>query len=1612
MKKHLKWIIPALALVIAVVIGFVVFSVNEKKAPNAQQTTMKVYWNVEREDYLDENRNTTRMVSNGYYRIRMAVDGEQDDYFFPSEEMATQADRLCFMGLIVDEENVVSKVVPVEEFTGGTAVLNYFVQELTDTTVKVNLSGAHTGPSITYGLTENTKVYDVTDGGILSGIPGTIKEDCSIWAVLGLDGNLSHVYVADPFQPHPVYWNIERMWNEETGTTSRVADGLEYTILFAVDGQQVELKTREWEIANAVDARAGQSMHLEFDENGYISAVKSPYYATGGNSVAGGYVVTSVTAEGFVAEKKAGTNLGDVVECTFSKNVKVFNMSKNGAYVGEPTDLREGDQVRCLCDPFGRVCIAFVVNRPIESEIYWNIEQQYNADTQSTTRVPAKDGWYYIDFAVCGTQKTLKTQDKAIATAVDAVSTRTMALKLDGDVILGVYRYLDAYGFNGSIGGWCTVVELNGNQVKLLNKNESSANFGMKYSFEIPKGTPIYNVSNNFLSHVGEETTVKMGDKLFTLVDGDKVAYILVVARPVSSPIYWNVDRCYDSDRQTTSRTPAQDGYYYITFAVDGKLKTLKTNSKAIATKVDEFSNRTMGLKVSGDKILDVYKYTDVSGFTGSIGGWCTVTKLNGNQVTLTGTSPSSSHYGKSYTFSVPNGTPIYNVSNTAAVVGEATKIKLGDKLFTLKDGDAVAYVLVVERPVVSDIYWNIDRQYDTTLGTTTRTPAADGFYYIKFAVNGQQKEFKTNNIELVNAIDSVSTNVVGLQVNGNEIQKVYKYTDISGFTGSIGGWCTVTKLNGNQVTLTGKSPSSSHYGKNYTFSVPNGTPIYNVSNTAGVVGEPTQIQLGDKLFTLQNGDTVVYVLVVERPATSKIYWNVKRQYNTSLGITTRTPAEDGYYYIKFAVDGQQIELKTNNIELVNAIDSVSTNVVGLQVNGNEIQKVYKYTDVEGYTGSIGGWFTVTGLDGAKVTITDTRTSSANYGVTYTYTMPEGTPVYNVSTNVEEFVGESAQIRMGDQLFTLKNGETPVLIFVVTRTVAPVEPDVPDDTVTHDDHCVCNGSADGLHTCETVTWEPWTGVWSDGGHYYLTKDIQGLNYTKIEEGQTLTICLNGFDIYGKSTTRIFDIYGTLNICDHKDAEGYLGTITGEQTEASLATVFYLRNGGSFNLYGGNITTENSATQATIGVVAGTMNLYDGKIYGGTATGEGTGMGGGNIGIFAGTLNMYSGEISGGKALSGVGGNVFVNSDKGMFNMYGGIITGGEATQGGGVYSKADICMGSAAQVINNTPTDIELSQGKVVEIIPEETTHTDHCICGGSAENVGDHTCQTVTWEPWTGVWTDGGYYYLTEDVDGLGYTKIEAGQTLTICLNGFDIVGKSNARIFDIYGNLNICDHKVSGVYGGTISGMQSGASLATVFYLRNGGSFNLFGGNITTQNSATQATIGVVAGVMNLYDGKISGGIATGEGTGVGGGNIGIFAGTLNMYGGEISGGKALSGVGGNVFVNSDKGMFNMYGGIITGGEAAQGGGVYSKANITLGAQAKICGNIGSDLTLGTGKLVSISSDLENEQAVGITLTTGKGVFTVAVDEKNIQAFFSNEAWKVICNPNGQLELVEPES
>ena len=552
---------------------------------------------------------------------------------------------------------------------------------------------------------------------------------------------------------------------------------------------------------------------------------------------------------------------------------------------------------------------------------------------------------------------------------------------------------------------------------------------------------------------------------------------------------------------------------------------------------------------------------------------------------------------------------------------------------------------------------------------------------------------------------------------------------------------------------------------------------------------------------------------------------------------------------------------------------------------------------------------------------------------------------------------------------------------------------------------------DGEHDHDKM--KPWTETTSlpnTAGSYYLTDNVTLTAEWEPKSGTVL--CLNGYSItlnaerdviYMQANGTIFTLYD----CQKS------GTITHgkDSTDTTYNGRGVVVGGGTFNMYGGNITGNvgtGSGNGGGVYMEYGIFNMYDGKI-----TNNSCGLSGGGVYVEHGTFNMSGGEISSntsGRSGGGIdvssgstftmyggtitdnmscaGGGVAVeNYGNNTFNMNGGAITGNTATNtgyetGGGVYVAPDgiFTVSGAAKITDNKRN----KETNNVDLKPETITITGALDKDAS---IGVTTPSVaVVGSPVTIAKGDG--YTLTDD-DAARFTS-DAGYYPE--LDGTEVkLYKNQPQKHPICGET--CTH--DGIHSALVwEGITelAGATKAGNYYLMNSvprttnGSWFcnndvnlcLNGYSITAEHDSY--TIRVQKGAkLTLTDcGQKSGTITHGS-SNTGSGVMVNNGCSFTMYGGTICGNTATAS-GSGVVVDGGS-SFTMYGGAITGNNTTGDvscGGVYviSTGTFTVSGAAKIQNNWKNG-TLQDGVYVQGSGTASNVcLTADTTITIGEGL------------------------------------
>lgn len=261
-----------------------------------------------------------------------------------------------------------------------------------------------------------------------------------------------------------------------------------------------------------------------------------------------------------------------------------------------------------------------------------------------------------------------------------------------------------------------------------------------------------------------------------------------------------------------------------------------------------------------------------------------------------------------------------------------------------------------------------------------------------------------------------------------------------------------------------------------------------------------------------------------------------------------------------------------------------------------------------------------------------------------------------------------------------------------------------------------------------IPWEETDSLPNTAGSYYLTKDVTLTAGWEPKSG--IVLCLNGKSITLNAEGDVINMLANGTIFTLYDCQKS-GTIThGKDSTDTTYNGCGVVVGGTFNMYGGNITGNvrtGSGNGGGVLVSYGIFNMYDGKI-----TNNSCGSSGGGVYVDRGTFNMSGGEIS--SNTSGESGGGIELYNKSDFTMTGGSISQNKAENdccyGGGI----DVSYGSTFTMNGGTITDNMSYTGGGVYVgtaVGNYGNNTFH-MNGGA---ITDNTATTTGYQPGGGVY-------------------------------------------------------------------------------------------------------------------------------------------------------------------------------------------------------------------------------------------------------------------------------------
>ena len=491
--------------------------------------------------------------------------------------------------------------------------------------------------------------------------------------------------------------------------------------------------------------------------------------------------------------------------------------------------------------------------------------------------------------------------------------------------------------------------------------------------------------------------------------------------------------------------------------------------------------------------------------------------------------------------------------------------------------------------------------------------------------------------------------------------------------------------------------------------------------------------------------------------------------------------------------------------------------------------------------------------------------------------------------------------------------------------------------------------------------------------YYLTQDVELTETWK--PYANITLCLNGHSIRMKDNKSVISSSGTFTLVDCKGDKSEYGEITHASGSKGHGVEL---TGGTFTMYGGNITGNNTSDGGG-GVYMkgrGTFDMYGGQITGNSTTYCGGGVYSDYQSSNNSTFNMYGGEISDNNGALGGGGVYYGN---GTFTMCGGEISGNSGgggrskNGGGGVCIVGTMTVSGDVKITGNTEVTDSVSTNNNVYLRGSDAVITiDGALTGGAGSIGVSKSTKNLTAGKSVKI-AEGKNYTLTDD--DLKAFSSDAGDPYQIQQSENTLLLANTADAPHTH-FLCTTDNTCTKVGGHTENGKTTFATKlwmdgdtlmkgndpwtkSTVNradggreqtgYVLSQGEYYLYG-DITLSDAAILINgdvklclnghtidranetggadyviwvLGKDNAHLTLTDCK-----GTGKLTGGKYGGVDVFGGcALDMFGGTITGNEKNGGVNIGQF-----GTFNMYGGSITKNSADYGGGVYNGGTFNM--------------------------------------------------------------------------------
>ncbi len=204
MNKKKKLLIVLLALLLCSSVGaaFFVFRGKTKTIKEGVASDL-LYWNVEGKMYTQSGDSTREKAEDGFYHVLFAVEGAIAEYKVYDDELMQQIDSEDIMGLVINEDDIITGTLDVTEVTAGEIASYCYVMSSVDGKVVANSASKGQGMETVFEVTSATNIYDVSGK---ADFVGEKTEKVSTFdrvrAFINEKQEVTHVYIIGHFQSY------------------------------------------------------------------------------------------------------------------------------------------------------------------------------------------------------------------------------------------------------------------------------------------------------------------------------------------------------------------------------------------------------------------------------------------------------------------------------------------------------------------------------------------------------------------------------------------------------------------------------------------------------------------------------------------------------------------------------------------------------------------------------------------------------------------------------------------------------------------------------------------------------------------------------------------------------------------------------------------------------------------------------------------------------------------------------------------------------------------------------------------------------------------------------------------------------------------------------------------------------------------------------------------------------------------------------------------------------------------------------------------------------------------------------------------------------------------